>query len=134
EWLPHPPATRRAENLEMARLVQLYAGPLNWRDGEGLRELITADARLLVADRFAGPLADAPYFSRYERMTTPWRMAVGEVDGQMAVVGLRQVNGVWTPYTIVSVQMTGALITQVVDYLHCPLVLSASNSVVADPC
>jgi hypothetical protein len=30
-----------------------------------------------VADRFAGALADAPYFGRYDRVTAAWRMALG---------------------------------------------------------
>jgi RNA polymerase sigma-70 factor (ECF subfamily) len=114
----------------MLRVLHLYVDRFNRRDWDGLRELITADARLLVADRFAGPLADAPYFSRYERMTTPWRMTVGEIDGQTVVVILRHVDGAWTPHSIVSVQMAGDLITRVVDYGHCPWVLAAASSVV----
>ena len=132
--LPGTPIPLRDANPEMSRVLHLYVDRFNRRDWDGLRELITADARLLVADRFAGPLADAPYFGRYERVTIPWRMTVGEVDGQMAIIGLRRENGVWTSYTIVSVQMTGTLITQVVDYWHCPWVLAASSSVVVDPC
>jgi RNA polymerase sigma-70 factor (ECF subfamily) len=58
----------------------------NQRDWDGLRELITAEARLRVADRFAGRLADSPYFGNYERWSLPWRMAVGEVDGEMGVI------------------------------------------------
>ncbi len=44
--------------------------------GTAIRELITADARLRVADRFMGPLTNAPYFTRYQNLTTPWRMAL----------------------------------------------------------
>jgi RNA polymerase sigma-70 factor (ECF subfamily) len=128
--LPRLPTPPRAANPEMLRVLHLYVDRFNRRDWDGLRELITADARLLVADRFAGPLADAPYFSRYERMTTPWRMTVGEIDGQTVVVILRHVDGAWTPHSIVSVQMAGDLITRVVDYGHCPWVLAAASSVV----
>ena len=45
----------------------------NW---DGLPELISADARLQVADRYVGALADAPYFQIYELWKTPLRMAV----------------------------------------------------------
>src|SRR5439155_4041993 len=62
-------------------ILRLYVDRFNRRDWDGLRELISADARLLVADRFAGPLANAPYFRRYEAMTTPWRLTVRDVDG-----------------------------------------------------
>jgi RNA polymerase sigma-70 factor (ECF subfamily) len=127
---PEVPAAPRAANPEMLRVLHLYVDRFNRRDWDGIRELITADARLLVADRFAGPLADAPYFGRYERMTTPWRMIVGEIDGQTAVVTLRHVGDVWTAHSIVSVHITGDRIARVVDYGHCPWVLAAASSVV----
>ena len=131
--LAQPSPTPHASNPEMSRLLHLYVERFNRRDWDGLRELITADARLLVADRFAGPLADAPYFGRYERMTIPWRMAVGEVDGQPAVIALRQDNGQWMPHSIVRVDVTDHLILRVVDYAHCPWVLPATTSVVVEP-
>jgi RNA polymerase sigma-70 factor (ECF subfamily) len=124
---------RSSPNAEMSRLLHLYVERFNRRDWDGLRELIAADARLLVADRFAGPLTNAPYFGRYERMATQWRMVVGEVDGEMAVVALRHENGDWTPYSIVRVGMAGHLITHVVDYTHCPWVMRATTRISAYP-
>src|SRR5438105_4117770 len=84
-----PIKPQRPVDPETSRLLHLYVERFNRRDWDGLRELITADARLLVADRFSGALTDAPYFSRYASMTVPWRMAVGEVDGEPAVIALR---------------------------------------------
>ena len=46
----------------------LYVERFNRHDWDGLRQLIAADARLQVADRFSGSFADAPYFSQYERI------------------------------------------------------------------
>jgi RNA polymerase sigma-70 factor (ECF subfamily) len=132
--LPEPSTTpARAANPEMSRLLHLYVERFNQRDWDGLRELITADARLRVADRYAGPLLDAPYFGRYERLTIPWRMAVGEVDGQPAVIALRQDNGGWIPHSIVRVDVTDHLIMRVVDYRHCSWVLPATTSVIVEP-
>jgi RNA polymerase sigma-70 factor (ECF subfamily) len=130
---PQPSTPSRAADPEVSRLLHLYVERFNSRDWDGLRQLITADARLRVADRFAGPLVNAPYFSRYERMTIPWRMAVGEVDGQVAVVALRQDNGGWIPHSIVRIDVADDLITRVVDYTHCPWVLPATTSVVIEP-
>jgi RNA polymerase sigma-70 factor (ECF subfamily) len=118
----------RPENPEMSWLLHLYVERFNQRDWDGLRKLITADARLLVADRFAGPLTDAPYFSRYERLTTPWRMVVGEVDGEPVVISLRQENGNWSR-SIIRVDLTDGLIARVVDYWHCPWVMAAAGDV-----
>jgi RNA polymerase sigma-70 factor (ECF subfamily) len=135
--LPQPPSKisrpPRASNPETSRLLHLYVERFNQRDWDGLRELITADAGLRVADRFAGPLRDAPYFGRYERLTLPWRMAVGQVDGQLAVIALRQDKTVWIPQSFVRVDVTDHLIARVVDYAHCPWVLVATTSVVVEP-
>jgi RNA polymerase sigma-70 factor, ECF subfamily len=131
--LPQPLTPPRAASPEVSRLLHLYVERFNRRDWDGLRELITADARLRVADRFAGPLIGAPYFGRYERLPIPWRMAVGEVDGQPAVIALRQDNGAWAPHSIVRMDVTDHLIIGVVDYGHCPWVLRAATSVNVEP-
>jgi RNA polymerase sigma-70 factor (ECF subfamily) len=117
-----------AETPEVSRLLHLYVERFNRRDWDGVRELITADARLLVADRFEGPLADAPYFRRYESLAVPWQMALGDVDGQQTVIALRQDDGQWIPHGIVRVEVVNSSITRVVDYSHCPWVLAATNS------
>jgi RNA polymerase sigma-70 factor, ECF subfamily len=65
-----------------------------------LRELISADARLRVTDAFDGKLADSRYFGNYERWSMPWRMAVGEVDGEQVVIILQRGADTWTPYSM----------------------------------
>jgi RNA polymerase sigma-70 factor (ECF subfamily) len=47
-----------------------------------VRELTSADARLRVADCFAGRLVHSLYFVEYERPMIPWCMALGDVDGE----------------------------------------------------
>lgn len=132
--LPEPVALQREVNPEMSRLLHLYVDRFNKRDWDGLRRLISADARLRVADRFAGPIDEAPYFRNYERLTIPWRLAVGEVDGQLAVVALRQHGDEWRPESVVRLEVIDQNIVRIMDYAHCPWVLSAASSVVmADP-
>jgi RNA polymerase sigma-70 factor, ECF subfamily len=79
-----------------------------------VRELISADARLGVADRFAGKFADAPYFSNYNRW--PSKLAAGEVDGEPVVVTLR----LGASYSVIRVNVTGQKIERIADYIHCP--------------
>jgi RNA polymerase sigma-70 factor, ECF subfamily len=75
---------------ELTRVTQLYIERFNRRDWDGVRELISADARLDVADAFAGKVADAPYFSNWGRWSMPWRLALGEVEGESAVIVLQR--------------------------------------------
>ena len=124
---PRPKPARRA-SPELRRVMQLYVERFNRRDWDGVRQLISADARLNVADAFAGKLADAPYFSNWGRWSLPWRLAVGEVDGESAVVILRR-GPTWTPYSMVRLHLTEDHIDRIVDYAHCPWVIEAAASV-----
>jgi RNA polymerase sigma-70 factor, ECF subfamily len=123
------PQRPQAANPELSQILHLYVERFNRCDWDGVRELIQADARVLVADRFVGPLTNAPYFGRYERMEEPWRMAVGEVDGQPVVITLRRDNGRWAPRSIIRVDVADHFITRVVDYTHCSWVMPACISV-----
>jgi RNA polymerase sigma-70 factor (ECF subfamily) len=129
-----PVTSRREVSPELSRLLHLYVDRFNKRDWEGLRKLISADARLRVADRFAGSLDESPYFGNYERQTLPWRLAVAEVDGELAVIALRQYGNEWRPSSVTRLEVTDRRIAHIVDYAHCPWVLSAASSVaVAQP-
>jgi len=86
-------------------------------------------SRLTVADAFAGNLVDVPYFSNYEKWSMPWKLAVGEVDGEAVVVILRRGADTWTPYSMVRLSVTGQSIDRIVDYSHCPWVILAAGSV-----
>jgi RNA polymerase sigma-70 factor, ECF subfamily len=131
---PDPVPSQRKVSPELSRLLHLYVDRFNKHDWDGLRELIAADAQLRVADKFAGRLDESPYFGRYERMTVPWQMAVGEVDGELVVVGLHQHRDEWKPVSVARLEVIDQHIASIVDYWHCPWVLSAAASVVmADP-
>jgi RNA polymerase sigma-70 factor, ECF subfamily len=133
---PAPLKPPQIADPELTRVLHLYVERFNNRDWNGLRELISADARLNVTDRmppitaFAGKLADSPYFSNYERWTTPWKMAVGVVDGEPVMIILQQSGETWTPYSAVRLHLDGNRIDRIVDYAHCPWVLDPASSTV----
>jgi len=114
---------------ELARIMQLYVDRFNRRDWDGVRELISADARLNVAERFAGKFADAPYFFNYDNWPWPWKLAVGEVDDEPVVAILRRDADAWTPHSIIRINLIGEKIQEIVDYIHCPWIISAAASV-----
>ena len=126
--LPAQSAPARAATGDMSRLLRLYVERFNQRDWDGLRELISADARLQVADRFGGRLSDSPYFGRYERIAD-WRMALGVVDGRVAIVTLRADGDGWAPQSLVRLEIVDERVARVVDYRHCPWVLTNAHSV-----
>jgi len=121
--------SRPVPNPEVEQLLGLYVERFNRNDWDGLRQLITDDARVRVADIYFGPLTGSPYFGRYQRLTTPWRVAVGEVDGEPAVIVLEPGPGGWVPQALVRVELSEGRIVGITDYTHCPWVLSSAESV-----
>ena len=121
--------SRPVPNPEAEQLLGLYVERFNRNDWDGLRELITDDARVRVADIYFGPLTGSPYFGRYQRLATPWRVAVGEVDGEPAVIVLEPGPGGWVPQALVRVELSEGRIVGITDYTHCPWVLSSAESV-----
>lgn len=117
--LPDPPNKPEAKPQDV-RLLHLYVERFNRRDWDGVRELIRADARLHVADRFAGALSQSPYFGVYERMTTPWRLGVGEVDDELVII-------VAGPEALVRLDVVDGQIVHISDYTHCPWLLDVSR-------
>jgi len=120
---------QRAPNPPLPELLQLYVDRFNQCDWDGVRELTSADARLLVADGFAGRLADAPYFSEYERRVGEWQMSVGEVDGEPVIIDLRRDQGEWKAHSIVRIEAAAGRVTRIADYVFCPWLSPAATSV-----
>ena len=128
---PTPLRSSRCTNPELARVLHLYVERFNKRDWNGLRELISADARLMVANAYEGKFADSPYFGKYEAWSAPWKMAEGEVDGEPVVIVLQRGADTWTPYSLVRLNVSGEQIDRIVDYRYCPWVILAALSVKA---
>jgi len=127
---PPPP---KAVNQQLSKLLKLYVDRFNRRDWDGLKELITADAKLRVADRFAGPVSESPYFGIYDRWKTPWQMAAGEVDGEPAVLIMYRGADGWRPESAARLTTADGRIVLIGDYLHCPWILRTAQSVVIAP-
>ena len=77
-----PSEVRDAPDPELTKLLGLYVELFNRRDWSRLRDLISADARLRITNFFAGKLSDSYFFTYFERMQTPWRFALGRLDGE----------------------------------------------------
>lgn len=117
---------RKANEDELA-LLRLYVDRFNRCDWQGVRELASADARLRVADCFAGRLADSPYFVEYERPIVPWRMAPGEVDGETVVVILRDEPQGAVPFSAIRIGLAGGKVASISDYIKCAWVLETAS-------
>ena len=122
------PRPSRSASPEMRRVMQLYVEHFNRRDWDGVRELISADARLIVADAFAGKVEGAPYFSNWARWSMAWKLDLAEVDGETVVVVLRREVDTFTPYSFVRLRVSAQKIDRIVDYSHCSWIATLAES------
>jgi RNA polymerase sigma-70 factor (ECF subfamily) len=125
---PTPRKIQAPGNPELVQLLGLYVERFNRRDWNGVRELISADAQLRVVARYAGPLAGSPYFGRYEQLPGPWRLAVGEIDGEPMVIVFEGEAGTWTRRWLVRLEVVNQRIGRITDYVFCPWILEAATS------
>ena len=128
--LQDTPKSAPATDPAVLDVLRLYIERFNRRDWHGVRELASADARLRVADCFAGRLADSPYFIEYGRPIIPWRMALGTVDGESVVIIMGDDPGGLTPFSVIRVEVVGGRVTSIVDYIKCSWVIGAAMEVI----
>jgi RNA polymerase sigma-70 factor (ECF subfamily) len=125
---PEPrPRVAGGSPSEVRTLLERYVERFNRRDWDGLRALVASDARVRVADRFSGRIADSPYFGRFRRLTTPWRLTLAEVDGEPMIIREYAEAGVWVARAISRLHMRDGRITEIDDYEHCPWMLAAAD-------
>ncbi len=126
-------AAPRSPTSQNQEILRLYVERFNRQDWDGLRELISADARLLVADRYAGSFADGGYLGVYSRMRVTWRLALGEIDGEPAIVLLNWHDATWDIEGVIRVEVgADGRIRRIADYQHCPWILTAGSIIVRE--
>ncbi len=129
--LPDEPASASGHrrDVEVSPLLERYVELFNRHDWDGVRALTSADAKLRVADCFAGRLADSPYFVEYEAKDTIWKMEIAEIDGEIAALVVNRQNGKWEFAHAVRMRIATRWIEEVSDYYACPWVLSSASSI-----
>jgi RNA polymerase sigma-70 factor (ECF subfamily) len=114
---------------ELQKVMRLYVDRFNRRDWDGVRELISADARLNVIDRFTGKFADAPYFFNYNNWPWAWKLAIGELEGEPVIIVLQRGADTWTTYSVIRMNVADGRVERIVDYIHCPWLIPTAESV-----
>ena len=108
--------------------MSLYVERFNRRDWNGMKELISADARLTVVARYAGTVVGSPYFGRYEQSPVPMKLALGEVDGEPMVIVLERDDGTWKLRAPIRLEVVDQRIVRITDYFFCPWIMEAANA------
>jgi RNA polymerase sigma-70 factor (ECF subfamily) len=109
-------------------LLDAYVDRFNRHDWDGLRDLIQADARLEIVGAAAGTMLDIGknYYSNYLAQPFEWRFTVGIVDGELAPVQERQIDGEWRPRTAVRLWWHDGKVVRIRDYVHVDYLMTAA--------
>jgi RNA polymerase sigma-70 factor, ECF subfamily len=132
ETSPAPSPSVPPDNPELMRVLHLYVERFNRQDWDGVRELIRADARLHVTDRFTGYIVDSPYFSNYKQRADHLKMAVCLADGEPMIVSMRSNHDRWSTGAVIRIIVASGLISDIVDYTHCPWVTNHVSSLMVE--
>jgi RNA polymerase sigma-70 factor (ECF subfamily) len=100
-----------------------WVARFNRRDWDGVRALLSDDARLEIVGRRSAPFGNQ-YFSNYAKVPVPWKFAVATVDGEDAIVQFREKDGVWGPHAVVLLRIDGDRVQTVRDYVHIDYLLA----------
>jgi RNA polymerase sigma-70 factor (ECF subfamily) len=102
------------------RLFEAYADCFNRRDWEALKDLVRADARLEIVGEKIGTMSDlgTTYSGNYLRLPYAWRLSVGDVDGELAIVHWRLADDVWRPHSAARLAVVDGKVGGIRDYIH----------------
>lgn len=107
-------------------LLDEYAARFNRRDWDGVRALLTSDARLNVVHRTQGPFP-GQYFSNYAKLAWEYRLGVADVEGVPSLVHYRLEDATWRPHAVIVLELEGDRVAAVRDYVHVAYLLQGAR-------
>jgi RNA polymerase sigma-70 factor, ECF subfamily len=129
----HEPAHRR-EPLPPS--VLQYIETFNRRDWVGITSLLEEDVRceLVGFVHLSGrEVLEKHYLSTYGGgLSYAWRFASGTIDGEPAIVCLREDGGRWLPRHAIRLDWRGGRVARIRDYAHVPYLFREGGGVVVD--
>lgn len=115
-----------ALSAEHRALIDEYASRFNRQDWDGVRALLTGDARLEVVHRTAGPFP-GQYFTNYSKLAWDYRLAFADVEGVPSLVHYRLDEGAFRPHAVVLLEVERGAIRSVRDYVHVAYLLQSAH-------
>ncbi len=99
--------------------LQLYVDRFNARDFDAVRDLLSEDVRFDLVNRFhkRGKSSVSPYFTNYAAMPS-WRLAIGTVDGQMALISYNPDDPACRPTNFILLEWIAGRISRIRDFYH----------------
>ena len=118
-----PAAAHAAPSPEIVAYVDAF----NRRDWPALQTMLEEEVELELVGfvhQKGHPALEKTYITNYSRLPYSWKLAVGEVDGEPAIVCLREKDGQWIAQHAVRLKWRAGHVVKIRDYVHAPGVLS----------
>lgn len=113
-------------SVQHRALLDEYADRFSRRDWDGVRALLTSDARLEVVQRTTGPFP-GNYLTNYAKLSWEYRLALADVEGVPSLVHYRLVGDIWRPHSVIVLGFDGERIGLVRDYVHVGYLLDGAR-------
>jgi RNA polymerase sigma-70 factor (ECF subfamily) len=124
--LPDQPTQAGVTDRELLKLHTLYVEHFNRQDWTAIRQLISDDARLLITNLYAGPVA-TEYFTRFELMPYPRKLTTAWLDSERVLVLVGGLSAEMTPTVIVRLMSGPNGIEAIHHYTGCPWIWEAAD-------
>lgn len=112
-----------------------YLDAFNRRDWTALQSLLEAEVRceLVGSVHHVGRAAmEDNYLATYAELPYGWKLATGEVDGEPAILCLRESAGEWIARHAIRLEWHDDRIARIRDYAHIPYLSIGAHVVVGD--
>ncbi|MET3900258.1 RNA polymerase sigma-70 factor (ECF subfamily) [Devosia sp. UYZn731] len=121
-----PKPERSLDDREQARLRR-FVDLFNAHEFDAIRAMLSHDVRFELVSQFSGDrLSFAAYFTRYADMTDR-QLAIGTIDGQLAVLVVRTDIPADTPNSLILIDWAEEQIIRLRDYSHARYVLTGAS-------
>jgi RNA polymerase sigma-70 factor, ECF subfamily len=107
-----------------------YVDAFNRRDWTQLQTLLEDEVRCELVGHVHHRGRDAVernYFTNYGKLSYAWKLAAGAVDGEPAILCMREKDGGWVADHPIRVEWRGDRIARIRDYVHAPYVLQGAT-------
>lgn len=127
-----PPRKHVAPPTELATYVDAF----NRRDWPELQALLREDVELELvgfAHQKGRPALQKTYIVNYSKLPYAWKLAIGIVDGEPALVCLREKGGEWIAQHAVRLEWREGRVARIRDYVHAPDILAEARVQISVP-
>ena len=113
--------------------VATYIEAFNRRDWTRLQTLLEEDVQCELVGHLhhtSRAAMEENYLATYASLPFGWKLAPGEVDGEPAIIVLRDTEGEWSARHAIRLEWQGDRVARIRDYAHVPYLLAGAHVVI----